>query len=114
MYGEVLVHHGVKGQKWGVRRYQNEDGSLTSAGKKKISAKKVLATTAVAGGLAGALIGGTVYSIRNRKATDILTNARLIAAKAQVTNMAIKSAMSAAKIPLEVIKKGSSFVKNVM
>lgn len=30
-----LAHHGVKGQKWGVRRYQNSDGSLTSAGKKK-------------------------------------------------------------------------------
>ena len=28
-----LYHHGIKGQKWGVRRFQNEDGSLTSAGK---------------------------------------------------------------------------------
>jgi hypothetical protein len=34
---EELYHHGVKGQKWGVRRYQNEDGSLTSAGKKRLS-----------------------------------------------------------------------------
>lgn len=30
-----LYHHGVKGQKWGVRRYQNTDGSLTYAGKKR-------------------------------------------------------------------------------
>ena len=30
-----LVHHGIKGQKWGVRRYQNSDGSYTNAGKKR-------------------------------------------------------------------------------
>lgn len=30
-----LRHYGIKGQKWGVRRYQNKDGSLTPAGKKK-------------------------------------------------------------------------------
>lgn len=28
-----LAHHGIKGQKWGVRRYQNSDGSYTNAGK---------------------------------------------------------------------------------
>ena len=31
---DFLVHHGIKGQKWGIRRFQNEDGTLTEAGKK--------------------------------------------------------------------------------
>lgn len=30
-----LYHHGIKGQKWGFRRFQNEDGSLTIAGKER-------------------------------------------------------------------------------
>lgn len=36
-----LYHHGVKGMKWGVRRYQNSDGSLTPAGKKRYAKQEV-------------------------------------------------------------------------
>ena len=32
---DTICHYGVKGMKWGVRRYQNKDGSLTSAGKNR-------------------------------------------------------------------------------
>lgn len=35
-YTTYLVHHGIKGQKWGVRRYQNPDGTLTAEGKKRL------------------------------------------------------------------------------
>ena len=35
MYDQELYHHGVKGMKWGIRRYQNKDGTLTSKGKKR-------------------------------------------------------------------------------
>jgi len=34
-YSPELYHHGIKGQKWGVRRFQNEDGTLTPEGKKR-------------------------------------------------------------------------------
>lgn len=35
-----LYHYGIKGQKWGIRRYQNEDGSLTAAGKKRADIRR--------------------------------------------------------------------------
>lgn len=35
--GGELYHHGILGQKWGIRRFQKKDGSLTAAGKKRYS-----------------------------------------------------------------------------
>jgi len=34
-YNDYLAHHGIKGQKWGVRRFENYDGTLTAAGKER-------------------------------------------------------------------------------
>lgn len=36
---DILVHHGVLGMKWGIRRYQNEDGTLTDLGKQRVNKK---------------------------------------------------------------------------
>ena len=36
---DELCHYGIKGQKWGVRRFQNKDGTLTAAGQKRLEKK---------------------------------------------------------------------------
>lgn len=55
-----LVHHGIKGQKWGVRRFQNEDGSLTPAGKR---AKQIARDAGSIGGSLGLLTVGAASKI---------------------------------------------------
>ena len=53
-----LYHHGIAGQRWGIRRYQNEDGSLTSAGKSRYSQKIVNG------------VRTTVTNIRNKRLSN--------------------------------------------
>lgn len=38
---DYLMHHGIKGQKWGIRRFQNPDGTRTDAGKKRERAASI-------------------------------------------------------------------------
>lgn len=40
VHNRELYHHGTKGMKWGVRRYQNKDGSLTQEGKMRAANKE--------------------------------------------------------------------------
>ena len=58
--GLYLMHHGIKGQKWGVRRYQNPDGSLTDEGRKRIISAHEKRGRAI-GGLAGRIGGYFLY-----------------------------------------------------
>ena len=41
MENNYLTHYGIKGQRWGVRRFQNKDGSLTPRGNKKQQRKEL-------------------------------------------------------------------------
>lgn len=52
MQSEELAHHGILGMKWGVRRFQNKDGSLTAAGKKRYGSDGDEADSSGSGGKA--------------------------------------------------------------
>lgn len=94
-YSNELYHHGIKGQKWGVRRFQNKDGSLTNAGRKRYddesdykksdhkTAKKIATGVAIAGTAALA-----AYALSNPKVRQILAD------KITVAGPKVKEALS--------------------
>lgn len=69
-----LVHSGIKGQRWGVRRYQNEDGSLTPAGIRRYGTSENMNRArsrnkkiAIGVGVAAVAAGGVALAVKNRR-----------------------------------------------
>lgn len=75
-----LTHHGIKGMKWGVRRYQNSDGSYTPQGKARRNSsnsniKQIAKKVAIGLGAAGVATGG-LYLANKVSANKSMDNVR--------------------------------------
>ena len=96
-----LYHHGVLGQKWGVRRYQNKDGSLTAAGRhRKGDSNNDAEQRERNVKLAKRVAAGTVYAAKHPEKIASVIN--------KVKNIKMKD------ISQQAVEKGKNYVKTAI
>lgn len=93
---DQLYHHGIRGQKWGIRRFQNEDGTRTSAGKKR---EQTISKSE----------DHTQSRSDRKKATQGLSNAEL-----KRLNDRLQLEKTYKELTAAEIKRGESFSKSIL
>lgn len=102
---DCLEHHGILGQKWGIRRYQNEDGSLTEAGKRRYS-REVAKEQRVARSIEKSERRMRIKEAKAAaKASEMESKARILEAKARSKKADAKDASDKANTDSKDISK---------
>ena len=121
-YSNELYHHGIKGQQWGVRRYQNEDGTYTSIGKERRrgnffketngisdSTKNKLKTAAKIGAVLAVTAGVATYAAKNPEMIKKVAG-YVYDNKDVPVSMIAKAGSSAARIAANGAKSANKFL----
>lgn len=114
-YENELYHHGVKGMRWGIRRFQNKDGSLTPAGQKR-RAKLEAELKQLGGKKKKTSTNGSSNEAPRQKTVSEMTNKEL---QEHTTRMQLEKNYYDAKRSLAIanprqVSRGERFVNSLM
>lgn len=110
-----LCHHGIKGQKWHIRRYQNEDGTLTEEGKKR---KRRNIGIGIAVGAIGAMSAAAFIAYSKNKGVGKGITSSKNGTQESFTKELIRLLQSDGALPSQMpsqkVSKGQKFVNDLI
>lgn len=112
IWSSELYHHGIRGQRWGIRRFQNEDGTLTPAGlRRQAKIERIAMRQEVRNAKARAKADRKISMIGKNVKTEKLSNEEL---KARIDRLNLEKEYKTLKNDVKGISAGKEFINKIL